>query len=260
VVNGLAGLTVTLHRGNLILGDGSLESRMVFTRISEDFLSDLDPQAVAEAIQAVGEESEALVTSFANTALEDEELTLWMSGAMTAVANSYFTAVANILEKLNTLPPETVKKITDVIAEDFEARELGRVLNSLVVLGGRLRSENPELFGTILKNILAAANLNEILSPEAIGAGVNQTLVSYNKLSRENPRLVTESLDGFLAGIDARELGEAAQSTASQVVEATSRHPEVVKALIKALISMAYKSLRGYISNLWSNGRKDRGR
>jgi len=260
VVNGLAGLTVTLHRGNLILGDGSLESRMVFTRISEDFLSDLDPQAVAEAIQAVGEESEALVTSFANTALEDEELTLWMSGAMTAVANSYFTAVANILEKLNTLPPETVKKITDVIAEDFEARELGRVLNSLVVLGGRLRSENPELFGTILKNTLAAANLNEILSPEAIGAGVNQTLVSYNKLSRENPRLVTESLDGFLAGIDARELGEAAQSTASQVVEATSRHPEVVKALIKALISMAYKSLRGYISNLWSNGRKDRGR
>jgi hypothetical protein len=260
LVNGLAGLTITIHRGNLILGDGSLESRTVFTRISEDFLSGLDPQAVAEAIQAMGEESEAFITSFTNTALEDEEMTLWMSGALTTLANSYFTAVANILEKLNSLPTETVKKITDGIAEDFEAKELGRALNSLVVLGGRLRSERPELFGTILKNTLSAANLNEILSPEAIGAGVNQALVSYNKLSRENPRLVTESLDGFLAGIDARELGEAARSSASQVAEATSRHPEVMKALLKALISMAYKSMRGYISNLWSNGRKDRGR
>jgi hypothetical protein len=259
VVNGLAGLTVTLHRGNLILGDGSLESRTVFSRISEDIIANLDPQAVAEAIQAIGEEGEAFITSFADAALENEELTLWMTGAMTAVANSYLTAVANILAKLNTLPPETVRKITDGIAEDFEARELGRALNSLVVLGGRLRSENPELLGTILRNTLAAANLDEILNPEAIGAGVNQTLVSYNKLSRENPRLVTESLDGFLAGIDARQLGEAAQSTASQMAEATSRHPEVMKVLLKALISMAYKTVRGYISNLWSNGRKRQG-
>ena len=103
---------------------------------------------------------------------------------------------------------------------------------------------------------MTAANLDEMLSPEAIGAGMNQTLVYYNRLSRENPRLVEEGLDGLLAGIDARELGEAAQSTASQVAEATSRHPEVIKVLLKALVSMAYKTVRGYISSLRSNGRK----
>ena len=255
-VNGLAGLIVTLHRGNLILGDGSLESRTVFTRISEDLLSGLEPQAIAEAIQAIGEESEAFLTSFATTALENEELTLWMSGAMTTVTSSYLTALANVLERFNALPPETIKKFADGIAEDFEPGELGRAIYNLVVLVGRISSESPELFGTILKNTMTASNLDEMLGPEAIGAGVNQALVSYNRLSRENPRLVEEGLDGFLAGIDARELGEAAQTTASQVAEATSRHPEVIKALLKALMSMAFKTVKGYISNLWSNGRK----
>ena len=259
VVNGLAGLIVTIHRGNLILGDGSLESRAVFSRISEDLLSGLDPQAVAEAVQAVGAEGEAFITSFAATALENVELTSWMSGAMASVISSYLTAVANVLERFNALPPERIKKLADGIAEDFEAGELGRALNNLVIMIGRISSESPELFGAILKNTMTAANLDEILSTEAISTGVNQILISYNRLSRENPRMVEENLDGLLAGIDARELSEAVQTTASQVAEATSRHPEVIKAVLKALVSMAFKTVRGYIRNLRSNGRKRQG-
>jgi len=259
IVNETARFAVALHRGNLILGDGSLESRAVFTRISKDILTDIDPQAVAEAIQAIGEEGEALITSFSNTVLENEELTLWMTGGLMTFTSSYLTAVANVLEKANTLPPQTVKKIADSIAEDFEARELGRALNNLVVLTGRINAENPELFGTILKDALSAADLGEILSPEAIGTSVNKALASYNRLSQENPRLVIESLDGFLAGIDARQLSQAARTTTTQIAEATSRNPEVMKALFKALASMAYKTLKGYMRNLWSNGRKREG-
>jgi len=260
VVNGIAGFIVNLHRGNLILGDGSLESRKVFARISEDIISNLEPQALAEAIQAVGEEGEALATSLINAALENEEFTLWMAGALTMAANSFFTASANLLERISALPPQTLQRASEEIAEDFEAKELGRALKNLVALGGRLRSENPELLRTIMKNTLAAANLDEALSPEAFGAGVNQALVSYNKLSRENPRLIEENLDGFLAGIDAHHLSEAARSTASQFSQAASRHPEVVRALLKALLSMAYQTARGYVGNLWSRGRKSQGR
>jgi hypothetical protein len=259
VINGLAGFVVTLHRGNLILGDGSLESRMVFSRISEDIVANLEPQTVAEAIQAIGEEGEALITSLSSAIMDNEELTLWMTGALTTLANSYFTAVANIMEKANTLPPDMVKRVADGIAEDLEAKELGRALSNMLVMMGRINRENPELFGTILKDALAAANLDEMLSPKAVGAGIDQALASYNRLSRENPRLVAESLDGFLSGIDARQLNEAAQSTASQVAEATSRHPEVMKAVFKALLSMTYKTIKVYIKNMWSNGKKRQG-
>jgi hypothetical protein len=259
VINSLAGFIVTLHRGNLILGDGSLESRTVFSRISEDIIANLEPQAVAEAIQAMGEEGEALVTSFSNAIMDNEELTLWMTGAMTTLANSYFTAVANILEKANTIPPEMVGKLAGGIGEDFEAKELGRALNNMVVLMGRISTENPEFFGTILKNTMAAAGLEEMFSLKAVGAGANQALLAYNRLSRENPRLVSESLDEFLAGIDARQLGEATQSAADQVVGAASRHPEVMRAVIKALLSMAYKTTKEYIKSLWSRGAKRQG-
>lgn len=259
VVNGLAGLLVTLHRGNLILGDGSLESRKVFARIGEDVLAGLDPQAVAEAIQALADEGEALVTSFAGAALQDEEFTPWMIGALTMVANSFLAAVANLLEGVNALPPYRLKRVAEGVSEDFEARELGRVLKNLLSLGGRFRKETPELYGSLFKDALAAVEIEERLSPEAVGAGVNRALATYNRLSRENPRLVEEGVDGFLAGIDPRQLDQAARSTASQLAGAASRHPEVVKALLKAMLSMAYQGTREYLKNLWSKGVKKAG-
>jgi hypothetical protein len=259
IINGLAGFIIALHRGNLILGDGSLESRAVFARISEDIIANLNPQDVAEAIQAIGEEGEALFSSFIKATLENEELTLWMAGALTMFTNSYLTAAANLLEGANALPQQRLKKVAEDFSEDFEVKELGRVFKNLLGLLGRFRTETPELFGTLLRSALDAAEIEKILSPEGIGSGVNQALLSYNTLCREQPRLVEERLDGFLAAIDPGQLDEAARSTATQVAGAASRHPEVMRPIIKALLSMAYKTTKEYIKSLWSRGARRQG-
>ena len=252
VVNGAAGIIVTLHRGNFILGDGSLHSRGPVSRISSDFVGELDGQVIAEAIAAIGKEGEVFITSFANQALNNESLVLPLAESVISLANSIFRTTASILEKANTLPPETVGKIALAMAGDLETGKLGRALSSLASLSRKLSDENPELYGKLLRETVSAFDLNlkDILGPEALGAGANQAISSYNRWAGANPGLVAEGLDGFLGAIDARELDQAARATSAQVVKAVTRHPEVVKTVAKTVLSILYQGAKGYVMGL----------
>ena len=256
IFNGLASFVVTLHRGNLLLGDGSMESRAVFSHISEHIVSNLNAQDLAEAIQAIGEEGEALITSLADAAMRNSELLVWLAGAATMVTNSYNIALANVMEKAGTIPADTLGKMIDEFAADFEERELARAISGLVALVRRMQAERPQLFGTIAKKTLSAADLDVTLTPEAMGSGVNAALASYNGLSRENAKRLEDNLDAFLASVDTGKLSQAAASISAQVAGAATRHPEVVRPLVKALLSLAYSAAKGYVKNLLNLGPK----
>jgi len=256
VVNGLAAFIVNVHRGSLILGDGSLYTRGPLSRISTELVSGLDGQVLAEAIAAIGEEGEALSTALAGQVLANEDLALPLAEAAISVANSFFRAAAAILEKANALPQETLSKMVTAMAEDLEVKELGRVLVSLAAFNRRVIAENPELIAAMSRETLSALELD--LSPETLAGGFNLALASYNGWAGRNPHLMAEGMSDFLAGIDTRELEQAARATGDQVADALSRNPAVMKPLLKAAISIVGSSVKGYIKGLRAR-RKARG-
>jgi hypothetical protein len=248
VLNGAAALIVTLHRGSYIVGDGSLYTRGPFSRISSDLVAGLDGQVLAEALAAVGEEGEAFVTALANQLLDNASVTVPLTEAVVSLANSSFRTAAAILEKAAALPSETIGGMAQAVAEDLEIAELARALNSLAATGRRLLAENPELLTRLSREALSALEID--LGPEALAAGLNRALSSYNVWAAKNPGLVAEGAGGFLAGIDARELDMAARSSAAQVADALSRNPEVMRVVLKAVLSIVYGGARGYVKGL----------
>ena len=256
IINGLAAFIVNVHRGSLILGDGSLYTRGPFSRISGELVAGLDAQVLAEAIAAVGEEGEAFSTSFVNQVLGNEDLALQLVEAAVSLANSFFRAAGTILEKANALPRETLGKMVAAVAEDLEAKELGRALVLLGAFSRRMVAENPELIAGISREALSSLSLD--FSPEALTGGFNQALASYNGWVSKNPDLVAASLSSFFAGIDTPELERAAKATGDQVADALSRNPAVMKPLLKAAISILAGSVKGYIKGLRAR-RKARG-
>lgn len=260
VINGTAALVVNLHRGNLIVGDGGLYSRGPLARISSDLVRGLDGQTIAEAIAAVGEEGEAFISSLANQVMDDQDLVVPLAEAAISMANSSFKAAAYVLEKASSLPPETMTKIARALAEDLEAGELGRALDSFVSLARTLYAEDPELYGRLIMDTLSAfgPEVAGAVAPQSLGAAASRALSTYNRWAGENPGLVAEGLDGFLGAIDARELERAAKTTGAQLVEAVTRHPEVMKAMMKTALSIIYGSAKGYVSGLRGR-RKARG-
>jgi hypothetical protein len=247
-INGLAAFIVNVHRGSLILGDGSLYTRGPLTRISSELVAGLDGQVLAEAIAAIGEEGEVLSTALASQVLEKEDLALPLAEAAISVANSSFRAAAAILEKANAMPQETISKMVAAMAEDLEVKELGRVLVSLVAFNRRVIAENPELVAAMSRETLSALELD--MSPETLAEGLNLALASYNGWVGRNPNLVVEGVSEFLTGIDTQELERAAKATGDQVADALSRNPAVMKPLLKAAMSIVGGSVKGYVRGL----------
>jgi hypothetical protein len=256
VINGAAAFIVNVHRGSLILGDGSLYTRAPFQRVSAELVAGLDGQVLAEAMVAVGEEGEAFSTALANKILEDESLALPLLEATVSLANSFFRAAASIAEKANSLPQETLGKMVASAAGDLEVGELGRALVSLAAFNRRIIAENPELIAELSRRTLTALELD--LRPEAAAAGLNQALASYNGWIGRNPDLLAEKASALFAEIDTRELERAARATGGQLADALSRNPAVLKPLLKAAISVLGGSVKGYLKGMRAR-RKTRG-
>ncbi|MDY6795566.1 MAG: hypothetical protein SWK76_09870 [Actinomycetota bacterium] len=251
-VNSASIVVDIIHKGTLVLGDGSPQSREVASRISEDLCRILDWEVTAEDLASIGEEREVVMTSLASAALEKEERILALLEALLSWTNSSLRVYNNILDKVGDLPPKTLKGIGGSLEEGLDAKELGRRINSLVLLYNKLASSNPELVGNLLKSVLSAAeiDLGDLLGAEALGLAANKALASYARAPREDPGRMERSLDGFLSGIDAQELEGAARSASRQLSEAVSHHPELAGSLFKTLTTTLYHGGKRYLSGL----------
>jgi hypothetical protein len=249
LVNGVAAVVVALHRGNYILGDGALYSKGPLSHIASEMIASLDGQVLAEALASIGEEGEVLISTLANQIMDKESMLVPLTEAVISLANSSFGATASILEKADSLPPETMHEIARMLAEDLEVGELGRALGFFASYHRRLSAEYPGLYAKMLGDLLSSSgfSLEDALAPEKLGARANQSVSAYNTWVKGNPGRVTEGLDVFLASIDPQQFDQAARSSASQVADALSRHPEVMKAAFKALVSILYQGTKGYV-------------
>ncbi|NPV60408.1 MAG: hypothetical protein HPY75_12230 [Actinobacteria bacterium] len=253
VINGASAFIVNVHRGSLILGDGSLYSREPLQRISSDLIGAIDGQVLAEAIAAVGEEAEALASALANRVLENEELAVRLFEATVSLANSFFLFASSFLEKANSLSREALGKMATSMSDGLEVGELGRAIASLASLGRRMVAENPGLVAGLSRQTLSALGLEA--GPEAAARGVNRAIESYNQWLSGNPEALADRTSAFLAGIDAQELERAAKATGDQVAAALRRNPSALKPLLKAAISVLVGGIRGYVKGIWTRRR-----
>lgn len=251
-INYGANFVNTLYRGDLLLGDGSPRFKEVAARISHDLVDALDGEVLAEVLVSLGDEASILVTSVAEAALQRDELVLHLSGALVSQINIGIGTVSALLEKLNALSPHVLQRIAGELEEGLDAQELGRSLGSLAALYRKLTSENPDLFKALLRDSMAAADIEPggLLGPSSLGAVANRALESYNGLHDRDPRALARGLDAFLSELDPGQLDRAASSLASELSEAISRHPAAAGALIKALIAILYRALRDYLGSL----------
>ena len=253
VINGVSAFIVNVHRGNLILGDGSLYSREPLQRIGSDLAGALDGQVLAEAIAAAGEEAEALASALAKRILENEGLALPLFESMVSLVNSFLLFASSFLEKANSLPRETLGGMAAAISEDLDVGELGRAVDALISLGRRVAEENPGFFAGLSRQTLSALGLEA--SPETAARGVNRTIESYNRWMSRNPEALADRASALLAGIDTQGLERAARATGDQVAAALRSNPSVLKPLIRAAMSVLAGGIRGYVKGIWARGR-----
>jgi len=268
VINGAAAFVVNLHRGSYILGDGSLYSAAPFSRIASRLAEGMDKPLLAEALAALGEEGEALLSSLAEQAMEDADLAASLLEAAASLANSSLRALSNLLEKAASLPAEDRSRLRKAFSGGLDAEELTRLSRSLAALmrAGRLAemaSSTAEAEGRVALPWREMAEplraeLRERLEARALARNLNQALRTLNRRLRE-PSAGEGYASALLSSLDRAELEELFRASASRLREALAARPETARVLVKGLITIIYQGIRGYLSGLRA-GRKPRGR
>ncbi len=266
-LNGAAALVVNLHRGSYILGDGSLYSAAPFSRIVSRLAEGIDKPLLAEALAALGEEGEALLTSLAEQALEDADLASSLLEAAASLANSVLRAVSNLLEKSASLPAEHRSRLRETFVIGLGAEELARLSRSLAALlrAGRLAEKGgvtatggrPALPWREIAEPLRA-EFRERLEAQALARRLNEVLRNLNLRLRQPPS--AEGYVGtFLRSLDARVLEDLFRSAGLRLRDILAARPEVAAAVLKGTVAVIYQGFRGYLAGLragWASRRR----
>ncbi len=165
------------------------------------------------------------------------------------LANSALRVSSSVLEQAAALPPEAFERMARALSEDLEAGELGRALAALVSIHRRMAAADPGLHARLRAEITDSLgpDLGRAFSPAALAGRTNRAAAAFNRRAAADPGWVAEGLDDFLGALDTQEIGRMAASVRARAAEAAARHPEVIKALIGALLSALYGSARGYL-------------
>ncbi len=265
VINGAAAFVVNLHRGSYILGDGSLYSAAPFSRIASDLAGGIDRELLAEALAALGEEGEALVSSLAEQALGNPELASSLLEVAASLANSSLRALSGLLETAASLPPDARSRMREAFTRNLDAEELTRLSRSLAAFlrGARPAGEGipserkPSPWREAAEPLLAG--LRERLEGQAMARRFNGLLHDLNRRLRD-PSAGEGFASAFLDSLDHRELEALMRSAASRLRETLSSRPELAGTLLKGLSSILYQGTRGCLAGLRAARASRRGR
>ncbi|WP_287152492.1 hypothetical protein [Candidatus Solincola tengchongensis] len=268
VINGAAAFLVNLHRGAYILGDGSLYATGPFSRIASDLVEGIDGPLLAEALAALGEEGEAMVSSLVEQALRDADLASSLLEAAASLANSSLRALAGIMESYSAIPIEVRSRMREAFARNLDAEELTRLSRSLASLlrGARLAGETGRPAAAEERPAIAWREIMEPLRAETLGRlGPLEVAKRFNDLLRVVNRRLREIPAGegyaaaLLDSLDRSELENLFRQSGSRLREALAARPETARAMVKGIITIIYQGFRGYLSSLRA-GRRGRRR
>lgn len=274
VLNNLAAIVNSLHRGDLILGEGEPYSKEVLVRLMRALYENLDGEELRQAAAFLGADGRmagALVSDFV---FGTEERALAFVNGLLGAANVLIRNAAEYTGRLNGLSPRAVQRMAEGLEGGLEARELGRALASLTALFNRAAAAHPDMVAGVLKEmlapleaeqaalalktlllqakeaVLADPDLGAALAPAAVGRAVNAGLDSFDRLSREKHAFLSAGLSQVLKAVDEDGLSRALSGLVAQLVDAALDNAGIVKALIKPVISGSFRYLKGSVKNL----------
>lgn len=260
VLNGASKLLVTLHRGNLILGEGDPYSGRNFYSAASDLLEGLDARLAAEALAALAEEGSVLIRSLVERLLEDEEAATAFTEAIASFAGSAFRLAADTMELLEGMPAGYLENAASSFAEQAEPREAGRLLRLLVLLARKLHDKRPDIARGFLAGVLSTPSVKdaETRSPAFLGSTLERVLRAYNLRYEENPERSSMFLKEILDHVDERELSKALRRSTAALAEALEERPGLAAEILRAVFTLLYRAARGRLAVI--RGRLERRR
>ncbi len=263
----------SLHEGNLVLGLNEPRFREVAGRLAERFLSSTDWHANHEALVSLSEDLEVLIGVMTDAAVSRPEMMADGVSCVARILGSLIRGLSYSARRLESMPDSFYAEWGRIIEEQAELREAGNLINSLLVVHNRLVDANPGLLEDILDRVWSGINPDELgkaardgmrqvfgwvikqnpaelFEPGEAGRLLNDLIAAYNRSPASAPGTVRDYLGGVLGQLDPAELGRAMDSTASQVVEAVTANPALVRVMAKSSLSMVWKILKGTVGAL----------
>jgi hypothetical protein len=273
-INSAAAIVNAFNRGDQVLGWSDSRFKASLTQFGKGLLPHVDGKQLKEAALALGEQGRIIGSVLSEYLFRTPERTAKVARSVKILGNAVLRTTAEASSKISALPGSVVAEMADGLEQDFEARELGRLLDSLAVLLNKLSSENQDLLSEILKKMFSAIETDQLeaaaktavlqlgkaalvdpglsarLKPEAIGGTINTGLAAFNKFSREKAGLVTSGVSHTIAAVDAVELNQAVNNLLAQMVEAAHQNTAFFKTVIKALVGGAFRFMKGSIKKI----------
>lgn len=253
VINGAAGVVVNLHRGNLILGEGSPYSATPFSRIGSELAAGLQGPLLAEAVAALAEEGETVVTTLVDQALRDEVMAVSLVEAAVSLANGLARTAASLFESLYLLPPETMRGIKEALARALDTEGTARAIHAFLEFGRRARQESPGLLSRIGREVASSlkAERTSLISYHNLAGRANRALQAFNRRAVAG-RSAGSAASGFLERLDYVELDRAAGNAASFLSAMLAAHPELAGIALRTFSTIIFQSIKGYLTGRWS--------
>jgi hypothetical protein len=274
LVSGIGATVNSLHEGDLVLGLNEPRFREVAGRLIERYMSTTDWHGNHEAMVALSQDLEVLIQAVADAATARPEVLAASVSCVTRIVGSLVRGLSYYARRMESLPDSFYLDWGRVIEEQAEVQELGNLLNSLLVMHNRLLDSNPELLQNVLGRLWSGIDLEELkkamrqnlrqtfawlagqkdltslLEPGEAGKLLNSLIATYNRSAAAGPGVIRDYLGTALDQIDPVELGRAMDSTATQVVEAVTANPALVRVMARSTMGMVWKMMKGLLGAL----------
>jgi hypothetical protein len=257
-----------LHAGNLILGGDEPRARVVTSDIVRRLLDNLDADAFADMLVALGEDAEVIAGALVELLSREPELIDSMARALVGLTNSATRIVSNALDEAAKWPAGVLARLGKD-GRELDALEIGRAIDSFEAYSLRLREANPGLHrevytrmlqpvdierveehlravgGDLLAAVGAHKGIRQALEPEEVGRRVNEMLTGFNRSAE--PAAVRDYLGRLFSALDAAELEEALKSIAGGVVDALFAGAATGRSVLKVAASTVFRFIRNMV-------------
>jgi hypothetical protein len=163
LINEINELIRKLSTGSALLGEpGNPLFPQDLSRILEDALGTLDGDLLWKARVAVSEGKASVNKTIVDALRDNPELLMLRLDHLSALGNCRVRAISRKMDLIEGLPEEDVADAVSRGISEFDAQEMGEILNLIALLANRIRKLKPELAPALVAQFVDSLDLNEM--------------------------------------------------------------------------------------------------
>lgn len=274
VIVATAKIINALHRGSIILGRDEPRFKKVFTDLVDGVLDQIDPEELSDAAIAIAEDSEVVAQVIGELIRQDPQRFVKLVNVEMTVANSCMRSVSGLLIELGNMPDETIKQVGDRLQNTLDHKELGQMVDHFLAFFDRFLDNNPDFCiidsvleqvdqdrfakvvtrasGKISKAVVSDPGMSKALEPERVGEKLNALVLRFNQYAQAEPKGKPGYLSKMMEVVDSKELEKAFRYLISGVIDALFSGAGKGMALLRPMISGAWKMFRFAVGSVKS--------